>query len=242
MAVILSDYAHKQLNNLYSNWMFFKNDKEFSEAFKYYNKCLLRDFDRFSSGGLTYTIHRRYRRVILPSVQIFYRVAIGGMVIITSFLFVGLGRVQKLTAIEKKELNSGVTSTRRPSHIVASTNVADYEPSNLNGGTISGIAVQVVKRKGVTTVSNKPVFNYLYKGRILSRYDFINTTPFSNYNGVEKAYADAANGYRYWILPTRRTPIRMNETVQQKTQRIIAEQINKFLMKNGICIQNKKCI
>ena len=228
MIVYLSDYAHKQLNNLYSDRRFFKTDKEFSDSFKLYNRILLKDLDHFSKGPCPFAIRGRFRFTSLSSVHIYYNVIpMHNAIIISSFRFVGLVRIKKLSTIERREI--GKTLRKRPSNIKASTNVNDYTLSNLKGGSIRGVEVKVVKRKGITTMSGKPIFNYLYNGYILSMYDFVNPTPFKYYYGVEKAYADGVNGVRYWVLPTSKRPIKMVESFQQKLKRIITEEINHLL-------------
>lgn len=240
MRVYITDTVLKDINNLFNRKVYL-TDKNFCQTFIFYLRKISRDFSILKQGRNTYTLRNGFRNASLTAINVSYKVAPSiNTVIVYSISFIGLMRLYRLCTAERAEI--GRPLRRRPSHIVASSNVVDYEPSNLKGGTIGGIAVQVVKRKGVTTRSNKPVFNYLYNGRILSKYDFINPTPFSNYDGVEKAYADAANGYRYWILPTRRTPIRMYESTEQRILRIITEQINQFITRKCIDMQNRKCI
>ena len=93
----------------------------------------------------------------------------------------------------------------------------------------------VVKRKGLTSPSGKPLFNYIWNGKVISKIDFLSCMPFSDYNGKEKAYAYGANGKCYWVFPSGRRLIK--ESVQQCINRIIIESINNFL--RGIIKENR---
>ena len=91
---------------------------------------------------------------------------------------------------------------KRPPHIKPSPLLSNYRLTKFKGGEINGEQVQVVKRLDASSRSGKDLFNYLYKGRLLSRYDLLSLTPFTiQADGELKAYGDAANGKRYWIYP-----------------------------------------
>lgn len=216
MRVLLSDSAFKNINGLFNRKVYLTNDT-FCQSFKFYLKQISNDFVALEMGTNRYVLKRGFRVSTLSAIEVSYKLLGNSAILIYNIGFVGLIHLYQLCSYERRTI--GKPLRRRPRHILASTSVSDYQPSNLKGGTIRGRRVEVVQRKGITTNSGKPVFNYMYDGRILNRYDFVNPTPFSLYGGIEKAYADAANGYRYWVLPNRRTPIKITENKQYNTMK-----------------------
>lgn len=216
MRVLLSDSAFKNINGLFNRKVYLTNDS-FCQSFKFYLKQISNDFVALERDTNRYVLKRGFRVSTLSAIEVPYRLLGNSAILIYSIGFVGLKHLYQLCSYERREI--GKPLRRRPCHILASTSVSDYQPSNLKGGTIRGRRVEVVQRKGIRTNSGKQVFNYMYDGRILNRYDFVNPTPFSLYDGIEKAYADAVNGYRYWVLPNRRTPIKIIENKQYNTMK-----------------------
>ena len=94
----------------------------------------------------------------------------------------------------------------------------------LDGGEIRGIPVKIVQRKVTTSSSDKPLFNYLWNGKIISKIDFLSCNPFELVDGNEKASAYGANGTKYWIMPSGR---RLLYCSRQKLKENMQHNLNK---------------
>ena len=230
MKLILSDYANKQLNSIYTIKVYIR-DNVYSESFKKYNNTILWALGRLATGYIRFTIDGNYRVTRLDNLVIYYRYIKAMKVFaISYFQFLNIQKVHRQTAWERRKL--GMNRRVKPKMIPASKNIGDYRESNINGGTINGMPVKIVQRINVRTRSNMPIFNYLLNGKILCMYDFINPTPFKiQEDGEEKAYADAVNGKRYWIYPNNRKPKPFNIRLTESQLRQILQECIRNIMK-----------
>ena len=163
MRIILSYQVYKDINKLY-NYKVYLTDKEFCQSFISYAHKIAQDFKLLMSGRVSFTIKGRLRHSRLSSIDVSYNLFGGNVIIIHSIGFIGIPHLYRMCAYERKQLR--ITRSKRPLHIKASVNPSDYIRTNIRGGAIGGIEVEVVQRKNATTRSNKKVFNYLYNGRI----------------------------------------------------------------------------
>ena len=231
--LLLSDEAHNDINRLYNRKVYLTNNT-FCQSFVSYCQRMSNDFINLEKGRVRYTTRNGFRVALLSAIQVTYRISPSAdAIIIYSIGFVGLRHLHRLCSFERRM--NGTSLGRRPTHISASM-ASDYiKIPKGDGGFIGNDKVEIVQRKGTTSHSGKPLFNYLYKGRIISKVDFLSCTPFSNYDGTYKAYAYGVNGKCYWVFPSGRRLIK--ESIQRCINRIIIESINNFL--RGIVNENR---
>lgn len=231
MRIILSDFAFKQLNKLYGDRRVFLTDETFTDSFKFYNKQLHIALYTLSNRTVPFVMNKGYRVSNLGNIIVTYRLMASlNVIAIYSFGFIGLPHLYRLCTYERKQKNASLG--KRPTNIKASINPNDYKSiPNGDGGRINNVPVYIVQRKGVTSPSGKELFNYFCNGRILSNIDFLSATPFCFYpdENAYKAYADSANGKRYWVLSSGR---RLLYCSIEKLDNIITETINRYLKNN----------
>lgn len=226
MIIILSDVAHRSFENLFNRKVYL-TDKNFCESFVYYCKRIANDFTILGKGGNRYTLRRGYRVSTLSALQVVYKVSTN-YIIIYSIGFVGLMHLYRLCTQERKTKSKPLS--KHPSNFVASKSPSDYQyiPKGY-GGEINGTQVKIVQRKGIITSSGKPLFNYYYNEKILSKVDFLSCNPFKFIEGQYKATAYGANGKKYWIMPSGRrllycsTLINTELLIENKVRQIIKE-------------------
>ena len=198
MQFIFSTESKWQINLLYGNRSYYLTNHTFCPSFVDFLGKMSLDFDRLLSGNVTYTIKKGFRYTELSALAITYRIINIGIIEIDDIAFIGLGKLKKLCSYDRRV--AGVKMGKRPNQTKCGL-PSDYIQSNLNGGQINGVPVLIVQRKGIKRKS--PFFNYLFNGKLLSKYDVLNPTPFVvQKDGELKAYADAGNGKRYWLYPT----------------------------------------
>lgn len=230
MNVYLSDKAHKDLQMLFRRSVYL-TDRCFCKSFVSFCKTIGRDLLSLENGKNSYSVQDGMRLSKMTAIQVAYKVfPYAQSIVIYSIWFIGLRRLYSLCAYERRIANTRLG--RRPTQIKASTLIADYQDTPKgDGGQIKGIPVRIVQRKGVTTPSGKPLFNYLWNGRIISKIDFLSCNPFTLQNGKEKASAYGANGKKYWVLPSGRRLLYCSVT---KLKKLITETVRKRLYENRL--------
>ena len=219
MKVVLSDEVHKNIEKLYDRRIYL-TDKSFCQSFVSYCNKMANDFSILESGRNTYIIRGGYRISTLSTIQVSYRIVPSvNSIIVYSIGFIGLRHLYRLCSYERRV--KAKTLGRRPPNITASSSISDYKDiPNGYGGEIRGLPVKIVLRKGVKSSSGKPLFNYLWNGKIISKIDFLSCNPFEIVDDNEKATAYGANGRKYWIMPSGR---RLLYCSRQRLKEIIIE-------------------
>ena len=217
MQILFTDRAKKELNKLYSNRRLYLTDKSFCPSFIDYLRKISNDIRTLSERNVKYTVKHTYRYTQLTALAFLYKIYEDGVVLVYEIWYIGLPHLYKLCNYDRRVSNNKLG--KRPLQITRGI-ISDYVQSNINGGNINGVTVHIVKRKGMTSRSNKPLFNYLFQGKLLSRYDVLNPTPFiQQQDGEVKAYADACNGRRYWLYPNGKWRI-IKEATNNETKKI----------------------
>lgn len=222
MRIVLTDGVYKDINNLFDRKVYLTNNA-FCQSFIFFCKKMEDDMNSLKQMRNTFSVRGAFRISTISAMRISYRLfPYAKAIVIYSIGFIGLRHLHRMCAFERKM--QGKSLGRRPAQITASKSVSDYQgiPNN-NGGTIGHIPVKIVRRKNITSVSGKPLFNYLWNGRIISKVDFLSCNPFSMVDGVEKATAYGANGKKYWIMPSGRrllycSNIRINKRILAETK------------------------
>lgn len=165
----------------------------------------INDLSDFINGG--YSIYSNYgvnlRICRYTNFDVIYRMVGEYGLVFCDYIFRNLEFVYRMTIKERNELIK--FGKIRPKDI-PSSNIANYIPvKHIKGGYIDNVPVQIVQRINLKSPNGKPVFNYLYNGNILGKYDFVSPLPFENRNGNFVAEAYGASGYCYLIYPNTRT-------------------------------------
>lgn len=227
MNVSFSDYVKEQLDVLYGDRRLYISDSTYCDSFEPYNKRLWEFVENLKKGDAILSPYGNYYRGFFGFG--YADILVNGTdVIIAKFYFTFLPSILRLCHLERTKKGKGLGV--RPPNVISTMAPKDYHkiPDQIGyGGTISGNPVYIVQRN--ESPISRPVFNYLYNGRIISKIDFLSATPFNANDFYNRAYADGANGKRYWIYPTGRVVAKRKVKLRESELRqMIRETLLRF--------------
>lgn len=197
MRLILSQQAQQDLNNIFNYSVYLYKDV-LCHTFVAYFLDILRAIDLIREDVVNNK--KIYSKIELLDITVDCSVVSEKhtqVLMIKNIRYKNFNRMIQLCRYERQGQSKRTKFKLR----LSTKNPDDYKHiPNGQCGEINGEPIYIVQRKSESLNNN--YFNYLHKGNILSKYDFISCFSFVNENNEYKSRAAAGRTNWYWVYPT----------------------------------------